>query len=69
VHRGLRVDARMRVRDVFGAPIAGLYAAGEIVGGLHGAGYMSGSSLTKSALFGRIAGQDAASAHNRGGEG
>ncbi len=68
-YAGLRVDARMRVRDVFGAPIAGLYAAGEIVGGLHGAGYMSGSSLTKSALFGRIAGQDAASAHNRGGEG
>jgi fumarate reductase flavoprotein subunit len=50
----------MQVKNVFGAPIDGLYAAGEVVGGFHGAGYMSGSSLGKAAIFGRIAGQQAA---------
>ena len=52
---GIRVDAQMRVIDVQGAPIPKLYAAGEIVGGFHGSGYMSGSSLSKSAIFGRVA--------------
>lgn len=59
---GLRVDDAMRVIDVFGQPIAGLYAAGEIVGGFHGSGYMSGSSLSKAAIFGRVAGETAAAA-------
>lgn len=59
---GLAVDAAMRVRDTFGAPIAGLFAAGEVAGGFHGAAYMTGSSLGKSAIFGRIAGRSAASA-------
>lgn len=59
---GLAVDARMRVRDVFGAPIPGLFAAGEVTGGLHGAAYMTGSSLGKSSIFGRIAGRNAAGA-------
>lgn len=57
---GVRVDDTMRVIDVFGRPIAGLYAAGEIVGGFHGSGYMSGSSLSKAAIFGRVAGETAA---------
>lgn len=52
---GLRVDAAMRVLDVYGEPLAGLYAAGEVVGGLHGAAYMTGSALGKAAIFGRIA--------------
>ena len=58
---GIAVDPAMRVRDVFGAPIPGLFAAGEVTGGLHGAAYMTGSSLGKSAIFGRIAGRNAAS--------
>jgi fumarate reductase flavoprotein subunit len=53
---GLRVDDRMRVLDVFGSPIAGLYAAGEVVGGFHGAGYLSGTGLGKAGVFGRAAG-------------
>jgi fumarate reductase flavoprotein subunit len=57
---GLRVDEQMRVIDVSGAPIDGLYAAGEIVGGFHGAGYMSGSALGKAAIFGLRAGERAA---------
>jgi len=50
----------MRVIDVFGEPIAGLFAAGETVGGFHGAGYYSGSSLSSSATFGMLAGRAAA---------
>jgi fumarate reductase flavoprotein subunit len=57
---GIAVDADMRVLDAFGAPIPGLFAAGEVTGGLHGAAYMTGSSLGKSSIFGRIAGRNAA---------
>jgi flavocytochrome c len=57
---GLCVDAEMHVRDVFGQKIDGLLAAGEIVGGLHGAAYMTGTALGKAAIFGRIAALTAA---------
>ncbi len=57
---GLCVDRSMQVLDVFGAPIPGLLAAGEVVGGLHGAAYMTGSALAKAAIFGRIAARTAA---------
>ena len=49
----------MRVIDVFGAPIGGLFAAGEVVGGFHGGAYMTGSALGKAAIFGRIAARTA----------
>jgi fumarate reductase flavoprotein subunit len=52
---GVAVDAQMRVRDVFDAVIPNLYAAGEVIGGLHGNAYMTGSSLGKASIFGRIA--------------
>ncbi|HEY4269296.1 MAG TPA: FAD-binding protein, partial [Galbitalea sp.] len=57
---GLAVTTNARVRDVFGNEIPGLSAAGEIMGGIHGAGYMTGTSLVKSVVFGRIAGRDVA---------
>lgn len=57
---GLTVHATARVLDVFGEPLPGLFAAGEVTGGFHGAGYVTGTSLGKSAIFGRIAGQQAA---------
>lgn len=57
---GLAVDAGARVHDVFGDPIDGLFAAGEIMGGFHGRSYMTGSSLGKAAFFGRVAGHNAA---------
>lgn len=56
-YAGVTVDARMRVRDMYGGAIPGLYAAGETVGGFHGAGYYSGSAMGKAAVFGRIAGR------------
>lgn len=53
---GIRVDRQLRVRDVFGEAIPALYAAGEIIGGFHGASYMSGTALAKAAVHGRAAG-------------
>ncbi len=57
---GVTVDPSMQVLDVFGDPIQGLRAAGEMVAGFHGAAYMTGSALGKAMIFGRIAGQAAA---------
>lgn len=57
---GLRVDGTMRVLDVFGDPIPGLYAAGEVVGGLHGAGYYPAAGLGSAGVFGRVAGRQVA---------
>ncbi|MDN7247050.1 flavocytochrome c [Planococcus shenhongbingii] len=58
-YAGVSVDKSARVLNAFNEPIEGLYAAGEIAGGFHGAGYMTGSSLGKAAIFGRIAVQAA----------
>lgn len=56
---GLHTDTDARVLDVFDQPITGLYATGEVMGGFHGETYMSGSSLAKGCIFGRIAAQHA----------
>ena len=46
-------------------PITGLYAAGELVGGLFYGNYPGGSGLSAGAVFGRLAGSSAA-AHAAG---
>lgn len=56
---GLHTDTTARVLDVYGQAIPGLYATGEVMGGFHGETYMSGSSLAKGCIFGRIAAADA----------
>ena len=61
---GLTVDTRMRVQDVFGATIRGLYAAGGVMGGFHGEAYMTGTANGKATIFGRVAGRDAANHAN-----
>ena len=48
------------VLDVAEQPISGLYAAGELVGGLYYFNYAGGTGLTAGAVFGRIAGAGAA---------
>lgn len=40
--------------------VAGLYACGEVTGGLHGANRLAGSALTETVVFGEIAGKSAA---------
>jgi tricarballylate dehydrogenase len=57
---GLRVSTGAEVQDTTGAPIRGLYAAGEIVGGLYYHNYGSGTGLVAGVVFGRIAGREAA---------
>jgi tricarballylate dehydrogenase len=42
------------------APVAGLYACGEMVGGLFHGNYPGGTGLMSGAVFGRIAGASAA---------
>ena len=59
---GLHVDADARVLDDQGAPVSGLHAAGEMVGGLFSGNYPGGSGLTSGAVFGRLAGAAAAAA-------
>ncbi len=59
---GLKIDAAARVISSDGAPIRGLYAAGELVGGIFWFNYPGGSGLTNGAVFGRIAGKSAATA-------
>jgi fumarate reductase flavoprotein subunit len=56
---GLRVDERARVLDERDKPVDGLYAAGADVGGISTGGYASG--LASALVFGRIAGESAAS--------
>ena len=57
---GLKVDGRARVLDVAEGPVQGLFGAGELVGGLFYFNYPGGSGLTGGAVFGRIAGREAA---------
>ncbi len=60
-YAGITVNPKANVLDVFGEPIPRLFAAGEVMGGFHGAAYMTGTSLGKATVFGRIAGREAAS--------
>jgi tricarballylate dehydrogenase len=59
---GLRITPEGEVVDLDFKPIPGLYAAGELVGGLFYFNYPGGSGLTSGAVFGRIAGSSAARA-------
>ena len=57
---GLKIDSKGQVQDTSDNPIPGLYAAGELVGGLFYNNYPGGSGLMSGAVFGKIAGQNAA---------
>ena len=58
---GLKIDPHTaQVQHVAGRPIPGLYAAGEMAGGLWVGNYASGSGMMAGATFGRLAGTHAA---------
>ena len=59
---GLRITPKAEVLDTDGAPIPGLFAAGELVGGIFWFNYPGGTGLTNGAVFGKIAGAGAATA-------
>lgn len=56
---GLAIDDEARVQNEEGQPIGGLFACGELVGGLYYDRYPGGAGLTSGAVFGRIAGRAA----------
>jgi len=49
---GVKVDPTTQVIDVFGKPIKGLYAAGEVAGGVHGTSFLASSAISKSFTMG-----------------
>lgn len=56
---GLKIDTATHVINIDGNVIEGLYAAGEVAGGIHAGNRLGGNSLTDIFTFGRIAGQTA----------
>ena len=59
---GLKIDRDMRVIDVYGQAIPALFAAGEVTGGFHGRGYLSGTHVGMALVFGQIAGRSVVAA-------
>ena len=57
---GVRINTESQVIDDDGQVIPGLFACGEMVGGLFYFNYPGGSGLTNGSVFGRIAGRGAA---------
>ncbi|WP_026478403.1 flavocytochrome c [Alkaliphilus transvaalensis] len=57
---GIEINTSAQVLDVNGKIIPGLYAAGEVTGGIHGSNRLGGNALADIAVFGRIAGESAA---------
>lgn len=57
---GLKITTNTEVVKEDGTIIAGLYAAGEVTGGIHGANRLGGNAVADFVVFGRIAGEGAA---------
>ena len=57
---GLKIDTQTHVLNTEGQIIPGLFAAGEVTGGVHGGNRLGGNAVADFVVFGRIAGQAAA---------
>lgn len=57
---GVKINTNTQVISVNGKPIPGLYAAGEVTGGVHGGNRLGGNAIADIVTFGRIAGINAA---------
>lgn len=57
---GVQINAKTQVLDTNGNVIPGLYAAGEITGGVHGTNRVGANAIPDCLSFGRVAGQQAA---------
>ena len=57
---GLKINSDTQVLTEAGEPIEGLYAAGEVAGGVHGGNRLGGNAVADFVVFGRIAGETAA---------
>ena len=56
---GVKINTNAEVIDVDGNVIPGLYAAGEVTGGVHGGNRLGGNAVADFVVFGRIAGENA----------
>ena len=56
---GLKIDTDARVIDTEGNPIKGLYAAGEITGGIHGGNRLGSVAVADTVVYGRVAAHSA----------
>ena len=56
---GVEIDTDTHVIDKDGNIITGLYAAGEVTGGIHGANRLGANAIPDALAFGRLAGQNA----------
>lgn len=56
---GVEINKDAQVIGTNGAPVPGLYAAGEVVGGLYGPGRVAGNNTLDDIVFGKIAGRNA----------
>lgn len=54
---GVHIDTACRVLNDEGAAIKGLYAAGEITGGIHGGNRLGGNAVVDTVVFGKLAGE------------
>lgn len=59
---GVKISPKAEVLNEDGRPIPGLWAAGEVTGGVHGINRMGANGINDGLVFGRIAGQNAAKA-------
>ena len=58
---GVAISTQAQVLDTQHRPITGLWAAGEVVGGIHGANRIGGNAVADIIIFGLLAGEQAAS--------
>jgi FAD binding domain/Cytochrome b5-like Heme/Steroid binding domain len=56
---GVEINDKAEVLNSEGKPFEGLYACGEVAGGVHGANRLGGSSLLGCVVYGRVAGETA----------
>lgn len=57
---GLKINPQAKVIDKNGKVIEGLFAAGEVTGGVYGKNRLGGNSISETITFGRISGEEAA---------
>ena len=57
---GIAINKNTQVLNKNGKVIPGLFAAGEVTGGIHGANRVGGNAVPDALVYGRVAGQEAA---------
>ncbi len=57
---GVQIDTKCHVINKSGSIIPGLYAAGEVTGGIHGANRLGGNAVVDTVVFGKLSGESAA---------